>query len=125
MEQIAIYLNVAFYLRMGVLALVRPAALTGYCSSASPPADVRNETRAVYGGFGLAAAGLLVAAPQAETLRPGILLAVSVLMLGMGCCRLLSVGLERPEGIWPVVFLGVEFVLGGLFLYAWFVENAA
>ena len=78
-------------------------------------ADARNEIRAVYGGFGIAIAALLVLVSGNATLRPGVMLAVAVALLGMAAGRVVSLLIERT-GKWPVVFLVMETVLAALLL---------
>jgi Domain of unknown function (DUF4345) len=67
--------------------------------------------RAVYGGFGVAIAGLLVAAPT-TAMAPGIYLTVAVALAGMAGGRVVSAVIERPSGLYPEWFYcGVETAL--------------
>ena len=55
-----IALNAAFFLGMGLCALARPALVVAFVGLVPGTADARNEIRAVYGGFGIAIAALLM-----------------------------------------------------------------
>lgn len=114
---IGVLINVLFFLGMGICALVRPQFVVSFVQLVPETADARNEVRAVYGGFGIAIAGLLVVAGQDAGLRSGVLLAVAVALLGMAAGRVVSVSLERG-GRWPWVFLVMECALAGLLLGA-------
>lgn len=93
----------AAFAAMGALALWRPAAVTGYFGLYALNADLRNEVRAVYGGFGLAMAAMLGIAAFAESIAGGILLTVAAALAGMAGGRTVAWLLER-SGRWPVVF---------------------
>jgi hypothetical protein len=80
---IAIFLNVVLFLGMGIHALARPHSVVASVGIVPETADARNEVRAVYGGFGIATAVLLVVASEDIQLRSGVLLAVAVALLGM------------------------------------------
>ena len=83
-------------------------------------ADGRNEVRAVYGGFGLAAAALLaVAAIGDPGTAEGIVVAFAFALFGMAGGRLVSAAGERPSGPFPVwIYFAVEIVGGALLLLA-------
>lgn len=95
------------FLGMGLVALLRPRRIGDYFGVHFDSVDGRNEVRAVYGGFGLAIAGLLVAAERLPTLREGVLVTVAVALAGMALGRVLGALVERP-GRWPLVFGGLE-----------------
>jgi uncharacterized membrane protein YeaQ/YmgE (transglycosylase-associated protein family) len=80
---------------------------------------MRNEVRAVYGGFGVAIAGLLTASTFYSEVRQGVVLTVAIALFGMAAGRLLSFAIEHSEGHYPMVFLVVECVLGSLMLYVY------
>src|SRR5882757_6314228 len=103
-----VLLVAALFALMGMAALARPESILAYFGTASLTRDGRNEIRAVYGGFGLAIAGLLCAARFSEAIRGGAVLAVAVALLGMAAGRLISVPLDGAPGRYPWVFLGVE-----------------
>jgi hypothetical protein len=106
-----IMLSALFLLGMGLSALLRPAFVVSFVGLVPSSADARNEVRAVYGGFGIALAVLLLLTAESAALRPGVLLAVATALLGMATGRLLSLLVERT-GRWPVLFLAVETLLG-------------
>lgn len=111
-----ILLNAIFFLGMGLCALARPAFVVAFVGLVPSTADARNEIRAVYGGFGIAIAALLLLVSGSATLRPGVLLAVAAALLGMAAGRVVSLMLERT-GKWPVVFLVVETALAASLLW--------
>ena len=105
---------------LGVVALVRPAAIWAPFGVEPNTAGARSEVRAVYGGFGLALAALMVwANDHAPDVREGVLLAAAVSLLGMAAGRVVS-GVAEPRALrgWPGVFLLVEAVAGVLLLEA-------
>lgn len=106
---IAIY-TVAFgFGGMGLYALVRPAGIGRLFDVRIESVDGRNETRAVYGGFGIAVAAALLLATRNTQLHDGIVFCVACALAGMVGGRVVSVAIERP-GSWPWIFGGVEAV---------------
>jgi hypothetical protein len=114
----AILLAAALFAGMGLGALARPAMVLEQFGVAVETAAGRNEVRAVYGGFGLAAAALLaVAALGDPATAEGIVIALAFALLGMAGGRLVSAVGERPGGLFPVwLYFGVEVVGGALLL---------
>jgi len=109
----------AFFAGMGAFALVRPARIVDRFSVEVASVDGRNEIRAVYGGFGLVVAGLLVWASLTEgsgdAWIPGI---VAALCIGMAGGRLASFVADTTRGsavVWSflVVELALAAALGG------------
>jgi hypothetical protein len=103
---------------MGLAALVRPAFIWAPFGVAPTTPASRNEVRAVYGGFGLAIAGLLFLADDASAdFRDGVLVSVAVALFGMAAGRVIS-ALFEPKALlgFPGFFLLVEAGLGGLLL---------
>ena len=89
-----IFVAVGFAL-MGLLALPRPAAVLAQFGVTLDTADGRNEVRAVYGGFGLAVAALLVIAALGDpATAEGIVVATAFALIGMAGGRLLSAAIE-------------------------------
>ena len=108
---------------MGVAGLIRPQSVVGFVGidlSSQQAADARNEVRAVYGGFGIALAAVLIYASRDPALAHGVYLAISVAFLGMALGRLVALCIER-SGFWPRVFVPMELTLAGLLFYpiAW------
>lgn len=108
-----------FFAGMGALALVAPERIVAVFGTPSLTADGRNEVRAVYGGFGVAVALLLVLAGEAPAMRPGVFAAVAVALLGMAAGRLIAALIEQPARFYPCWFYcAVEAALAGLVLAA-------
>jgi uncharacterized membrane protein YeaQ/YmgE (transglycosylase-associated protein family) len=119
MYSAAIYITVLFFACMGITALFSPTSVTNFFGLKTSRADMRNEVRAVYGGFGVAIAGLLTASTFYSEVRQGVVLTVAIALFGMAAGRLLSFAIEHSEGHYPMVFLVVECVLGSLMLYVY------
>jgi hypothetical protein len=117
---VGVALVAIFFAGMGVVALVRPAFIWAPFGVAPTTPASRNEVRAVYGGFGLAVAALLIGADSATaSFRDGALISVAVALGGMAAGRVLSTLVEPKAMIgWPGVFLLVEAGLAGLLLSA-------
>jgi hypothetical protein len=117
MNDIIIYVNAAGFLLMGIVGLVNPTRITSYFKVPVITSDMRNEIRAVYGGFGIAMAAALAGAVQYEEYRVGILATISTALLGMACGRIVSFAIERDVGKYPYIYLCVELVMGGSLAY--------
>jgi hypothetical protein len=112
---IAIVVAAVFFAGMGLYGLVVPAALVRPFGIVAAGPDARNEVRAVYGGFGLAVAGLLVVAAVDDQIRRGAVIAVAVALGGMAAGRLIGSLRDRPRAFYPSWFyFCVEIVLGGV-----------
>ena len=109
-----------FFALMGLYSLWRPTGVLQMFGVNVETADGRTEVRAVYGGYGLAVAGVLVyAARTGSSLGSGVLLAVAVSLAGMAAGRLLGAGISRSLSLFPTgVFLAVEGLLAALLLLA-------
>jgi hypothetical protein len=90
-----------FFLGMGMYALAAPAALVRPFGIALGESASRSEVRAVYGGFGLAIAGVLAYAALEEGVRTGILIAVGAALAGMAFGRLASAVLGDRTAFYP------------------------
>lgn len=108
-----------FFLGMGVYALAAPAAMLRPFGFSSLGTDAqRAEVRAVYGGFGLAIAGVLgwaVSAPG--QLRTGVLITVAVALAGMALGRVLSAVLGDRTSFYPNWFYGLVEVAAAAALF--------
>jgi hypothetical protein len=94
--------SAVFFLGMGVYALAAPAALVRPFGTTLGGAASRSEVRAVYGGFGLAIAGVLVyAAINPGDIRTGILIAVAAALAGMGFGRVAAAVLGDRTSFYP------------------------
>ena len=111
-----------FFIGMGVVALWRPALVLGIFGTAVTTSDGRNEVRAVYGGYCVATGALLLAVGLGAPVqfRAGVLLCVAAATLGMAIGRLISYGIDRRAGFYPLLFLGVEAALFASLLGAMF-----
>lgn len=110
-------LALAFAL-MGIGALVSPTVVTRQFGIPSLTPDGRSEVRAVYGGFGLAIAAVLVYAIVDPDLRTGIALTVAVALFGMAAGRLISAVLDRSLSKVAALYLVIELVGGALLIIA-------
>ncbi|THJ08677.1 DUF4345 domain-containing protein [Nocardioides sp.] len=103
---------------MGLTALVKPAVIWAPFGVAPTTAESRNEVRAVYGGFGVAVAALLIVADgSAAGFRAGVLMAIAIALLGMVAGRVVS-ALVEPKALigFPGFFMVLEAALAGLLL---------
>jgi uncharacterized membrane protein YeaQ/YmgE (transglycosylase-associated protein family) len=98
---LVIILAAVFFLGMGLFALARPAALIRPFGITLPIPESRAEVRAVYGGFGLAIAGVLALAASGHPARDGILITVAAALGGMAFGRLVSGLIDRPKAFYP------------------------
>lgn len=101
-----------FFGGMGVLALTRPAELIRPFGIALPSPESRAEVRAVYGGFGLAIAGVLAWAATGHPGRDGILITVAAALGGMAFGRLASAAVDPPKSFYPNWFYFLVEVVG-------------
>ena len=119
MTTLVIALTGVFFFGMGIFALARPAVLIRPFGITLPIPESRAEVRAVYGGFGLAIAGVLALAATNATLRDGILITVAAALGGMAFGRLVSGVIDRPTAFYPNWFyFVVEVVAGAALLWA-------
>ena len=100
---------------MGLAAFVRPRTLVAMLGLTAETPDARNEIQAVYGGFGLAMAAVLVVPFWRPYWQGGIALTVGLALAGMASGRLIAALRERP-GRWPAIFFVIEAAASGLLL---------
>ncbi len=100
---------------MGLAAFARPRTLLSMLGLTAQTPDARNEIQAVYGGFGLAMAGVLIGPHWRPDWRAGVALTVGLALAGMAAGRLIAALRERP-GRWPAIFFVIEAVAAGLLL---------
>lgn len=107
-----------FFLGMGVYALAAPAALVRPFGITLRESASRSEVRAVYGGFGLAIAGVLVYAAVADgDVRRGILITVGVALAGMAFGRLAAAALGDRTAFYPNWFYCLVEALAAVALF--------
>jgi hypothetical protein len=108
-----------FFFAMGLVALVAPARILETFGVAVGTPEGRTEVRAVYGGFGIAISGLLLAAVSVDDIRTGAYVAVAVAVLGMAAGRVVSALLGERTDLWPTwVFCALELAMGGMLVGA-------
>lgn len=108
-----------FFLGMGVYALAAPAAIVRPFGTTLGGDASRSEVRAVYGGFGLAIAGVLVYAVVADgDVRTGILIAVGAALAGMAFGRLAAAVLGDRTSFYPNWFYCLVEAVAAAALFA-------
>jgi hypothetical protein len=102
-----------FFFGMGVYALAAPAAMIRVFGIKLPEPESRSEVRAVYGGFGLAIAGVLAfAAVESSSVRTGIMITVGVAMAGMAFGRIASAVIDGRTPFYPNWFYFIVEAVG-------------
>ena len=117
MTTAVIVIAAVFFTGMGIFALARPAALIRPFGITLPNPESRAEVRAVYGGFGLAIAGMLALAVTGHPARDGILITVAAALGGMAFGRLVSVVIDRPKAFYPNWFYFLVELVGAAGLW--------
>ena len=117
MYDLGLYLGALLFAVMGVGALVVPDRVTEQFDVPTLTIAGRNEVRAVYGGFGIAMAAMLIVASTSMDLRLGVGLTIGVALIGMAVGRLVSAVIDRSLPSRPLMYLVVELVAAGLILY--------
>ncbi len=117
MYDLGLYLGALLFAVMGVGALVVPDRVTEQFDVPTLTIAGRNEVRAVYGGFGIAMAAMLIVASTSMDLRLGVGLTIGVALLGMAVGRLVSAVIDRSLPSRPLMYLVVELVAAGVILY--------
>ena len=108
-----IVVGAVFFFGMGVYALVAPAAMIRVFGIELPVPQSRSEVRAVYGGFGLAIAGVLAYAGFGSSApRTGIMITVGVALAGMAFGRLVSAVIDERTPFYPNWFYFIVEALG-------------
>lgn len=108
-----------FFAGMGVYALAAPAALIRPFGITLGGAVPRSEVRAVYGGFGLAIAGVLAYAVVADgDVRKGILITVGAALAGMAFGRLVSAVIDDRTAFYPNWFYCLVEAIAAVALFA-------
>jgi hypothetical protein len=90
-----------FFLAMGCVTLAVPEPALRPLGIEAVSSAGRAEIRAVYGGFGLAMAGVLTLAVFDEGYRPGVVLTVAAALGGMALGRVLSAVLGDRTSFYP------------------------
>lgn len=117
-EKLCVLSVALFFAGMGLSALIDPQGTLRFFSPPVFEADMRNEVRAVYGGYGLAVAALLLATFRWPAIATGARIAIAVSLLGMAGGRVVSLLIEPASSNWPLAFIAVEVVLAAILLAA-------
>ncbi len=117
MYDLGLYLGALLFAVMGVGALVVPDRVTEQFDVPTLTIAGRNEVRAVYGGFGIVMAAMLIVASTSMDLRLGVGLTIGVALIGMAVGRLVSAVIDRSLPSRPLMYLVVELVAAGVILY--------
>ncbi len=108
-----------FFAGMGIYALAAPAAIIRPFGITLGEAASRSEVRAVYGGFGLAIAGVLVfAAVEQGDIRTGILITVGAALAGMAFGRIVSAVVDTRTAFYPNWFYCLVEAVAAAALFA-------
>lgn len=101
MADIVVAIIGVFFAGMGIYALAAPAALVRPFGTTLGGPTARAEIRAVYGGFGLAIAGVLGYALVADDVRAGVLFTVGAALAGMAFGRVVSAVVDDRTPFYP------------------------
>lgn len=107
-----------FFAVMGLVGLIKPEIITATFDIKQLTENGRSEVRAVYGGFGLAIAGILFATFWFEEIRPGVLICVAAALFGMVFGRIVSIIFDRKLRFYPSLFFVIEIILAAMLLVA-------
>ena len=109
---LSLTIGLILFAAMGGVMLWQPQYITRVTNIELSTPESRSETRAVYGGFGIAMALALLVAMISMDLRGGIMLTAGLSLIGMACGRGYAAWLERPTS--PIIWglLGGEAILG-------------
>lgn len=113
-ESLGIIAAALFYALIGVNAVLKPRDLLQGFGIKAETADSRNEIRAVYGGFPLVVAGLLLFSLTGSELGDGILFALALASAGMAGGRIASAAIDRRMGRNPAIFTALELIVAAL-----------
>lgn len=108
-----------FFAGMGCFAVAAPAALIRPFGITLTTGAARSEVRAVYGGFGLAVAAVLLEALwQAGPVRSGILVTVGAALAGMAGGRVVAAVLGDRAAFYPNWFYCAVEAIAAAALFA-------
>jgi hypothetical protein len=107
-----------FFVGMGVYALAAPAALVRPFGTTLTGDASRSEVRAVYGGFGLAIAAVLVYAALQPDVRTGVLITVGAALAGMAFGRIAAAVLGDRTTFYPNWFYFLVEAVAACVLFA-------
>ena len=102
------------FFAMGLGALVAPNKVTDQFGIHPLGVDGRNEVRAVYGGFGIAIAGVLAWALLNPAVLATICATVAIALVGMAVGRIISMFCDKGMSRVTAAYLGIEVIAAGL-----------
>lgn len=109
---------------LGLLGLLYPDRMLGWLGfavlSPSDAAGGLGEIRATYGGLFVVLGVLTLLAALDPPVHRDRLLLVGLLWLGVAGGRALGVVVDGNPGLFGWIYLGVEVVIGGAMVVAWF-----
>ena len=105
------------FLLMGAAAFFNARGLLAPLGITADSVDARNEIQAVYGGFGVAVAAILLLPAWMPAAKTGVIVTVAGALGGMAAGRIIAALHERP-GRWPWIFFFCESAGAALLLTA-------
>lgn len=114
-----------YFLVLGILAMRRPRNLLRGFGITAPTVDGQNEIRAVYGGFPLALATVLLLPIARPELLDGIVVTSAAALFGMAAGRLVSASVDRGFGRLPIIFTVVEIAVAAILIAARAAQNVS
>lgn len=114
LEIVLVGLVAIFFLIMGITALIDPQGTLRVFEPQIFNSDMRNEIRAVYGGFGIAVGGTLLATLKYASIAGGARAAIAIALIGMATGRTISFVLEPALSSFPALFLGAELLMASM-----------
>lgn len=124
MQKLALWIAVVFFAGMGLIAFYDPPLVQWFFDPPEYGADMRYEIRAVYGGFGVFVAAMLIWSQNRGALGDGIRLAMALSLSGMAFGRVVSLAIEPADTIFPALTIPVELGVAALLIYVNRAEQA-
>ncbi len=116
MNIIITMLFATLFAAMGMIACYDPDIIARLFYTQPSTIDLRNEIRAVYGGYGLITAILLIISLLE---KPGIVmirLVIGLHLVGMAFTRIISTFIDGVPGAYPQILLLIQIIAGLLLL---------
>lgn len=118
MEILLVSLVALFFLFMGLQAILLPESLGNIVGFSLDVDRGPNEMRAVYGGFGLAMAGMAWWAVFQTPVAEPYLIALAIALFGMAGGRIISLIIEREIPLFGVIAASGEAIMAVMLLTA-------
>jgi Domain of unknown function (DUF4345) len=113
LSEIIILVAVFAFSFMGLVSIAFPIRVTQQFDIFQLTYNGRNEVRAVYGGFGLAMAAILLVAYFTPQYRSGVCITIAAALAGMAAGRLLSILIDQKIGKFPALYMCIELIGAG------------